>query len=225
MDRTWCCDIKFSNQTAADKVQNGHGFGRENFWVRLVYCFLSPPQVLVNLNKFPLQSLSLSQIPCNVSSTILFPIFFLSELAVVSTYVIYMQKIYSKDTNDSELEIYSLSFRQFGSGQVVFMNRRGGSPHSIWCFSTPKWKDSQGDFQRTLNNFCTLSWLYRSFIFICVIAHNRCNQPYSFRLRFAWRPENGNAPFRLLEVANLDFNSLMGKVGGWKALPREGFDR
>jgi hypothetical protein len=38
------------------------------------------------------------------------------------------------------------------------------------------------------------------------------------------RPENGNARFRLLEVANLDFNSLMGKVGGWKALPREGFD-
>ena len=64
----------------------------ENFGVRLVYCFLSPPQLLVNLNKFPLQTLSLSQIPCNVSSTILFPIFFLSELAVVSTYVIYMQK-------------------------------------------------------------------------------------------------------------------------------------
>jgi hypothetical protein len=30
--------------------------------------------------------------------------------------------------------------------------------------------------------------------------------------------------FRLLVVANLDFNSLMGKVGGWKALPRKGFD-
>jgi hypothetical protein len=43
----------------------------------------------------------------------------LSELAVVSTYVIYMQKIYSKDTNDSELEIYSLSFGQFGSEQVT----------------------------------------------------------------------------------------------------------
>jgi hypothetical protein len=25
-------------------------------------------------------------------------------------------------------------------------------------------------------------------------------------------------------VANLDFNSLMGKVGGWKALSREWFD-
>jgi hypothetical protein len=33
------------------------------------------------------------------------------------------------------------------------------------------------------------------------------------------------ALFGLLEVANLDFNSLMGKVGGWKALSREGFDR
>jgi hypothetical protein len=32
------------------------------------------------------------------------------------------------------------------------------------------------------------------------------------------------ARFRLLDVADLDFNSLMGKVGGWKALPREGFD-
>jgi hypothetical protein len=32
------------------------------------------------------------------------------------------------------------------------------------------------------------------------------------------------ALFRLLEVANLDFNSLMGKVGGWKALSREWFD-
>ena len=32
------------------------------------------------------------------------------------------------------------------------------------------------------------------------------------------------ARFRLLEVANLDFNSLMGKVGGWKVLSREWFD-
>jgi len=32
------------------------------------------------------------------------------------------------------------------------------------------------------------------------------------------------APFGLLKVANLDSNSLMGKGGGWKALPREGFD-
>jgi hypothetical protein len=28
----------------------------------------------------------------------------------------------------------------------------------------------------------------------------------------------------LLKIANLDFNSLMGKVGGWKALSREWFD-
>jgi hypothetical protein len=32
------------------------------------------------------------------------------------------------------------------------------------------------------------------------------------------------SPFCLLVVANLDFNSLMGKVGGWKALSREWFD-
>jgi hypothetical protein len=32
------------------------------------------------------------------------------------------------------------------------------------------------------------------------------------------------ARFRLLEVANLDFNSLMGKAGGWTAFPEEGFN-
>ena len=45
----------------------------ENFWVRLVYCFLSPPQVLVNLNKFPSNPFPLLKYPVMFPQTFFFP--------------------------------------------------------------------------------------------------------------------------------------------------------